>query len=418
MSESNEVPTEPKLERRTRRRFSAAEKQSLLAKADALAHGSRRRETGRSAQRAADRSADRLTTHRPRPVPLPGASVLHIKLARTAASVGNRLTCSGHLGLRFYFDFRGEYGHDRASEMSFGPYSKKLEARGQEAGRRRQALDEVKQYLRTLSSSGQPAGSGGALGRLQRFVAGSAHPARRSFRAVAAAGTGPPARQSAEWSLGPGEQAGASPGGSLRRTASAAGDLPAWPDLGHGRSCGGDAAWSGREISPVDDLMSGLALLGLELPSLLQFEHDRHEETTRANVKARYGIERLPSDTRFRDRLDALDPRCLHPLYEALFGQLQRGEGPEGPDYLDGHDLPPLVSIDHRRTQRELLSGATAACGHHGPGYNRELCGCSSMVEPQLPKLMTWVRFPSPAPIPPPLCSDSTRPATASRPNC
>src|SRR5689334_2217963 len=25
--------------------------------------------------------------------------------------------------------------------------------------------------------------------------------------------------------------------------------------------------------------------------------------------------------------------------------------------------------------------------------------GCSSMVEPQLPKLMTWVRFPSPAPL-------------------
>ena len=26
-------------------------------------------------------------------------------------------------------------------------------------------------------------------------------------------------------------------------------------------------------------------------------------------------------------------------------------------------------------------------------------CGCSSMVEPQLPKLMAWVRFPSPAPL-------------------
>lgn len=39
MSESNEVLTEPKLERRTRRRFSAAEKQRLLAEADALPHG-------------------------------------------------------------------------------------------------------------------------------------------------------------------------------------------------------------------------------------------------------------------------------------------------------------------------------------------------------------------------------------------
>jgi transposase-like protein len=39
VSESNEVLTEPKLERRTRRRFSAAEKQRLLAEADALPQG-------------------------------------------------------------------------------------------------------------------------------------------------------------------------------------------------------------------------------------------------------------------------------------------------------------------------------------------------------------------------------------------
>ncbi|MGB5832938.1 MAG: hypothetical protein WBG92_13240 [Thiohalocapsa sp.] len=39
MSESNEVVTEPALERRTRRRFCAADTQRLLAQADALPHG-------------------------------------------------------------------------------------------------------------------------------------------------------------------------------------------------------------------------------------------------------------------------------------------------------------------------------------------------------------------------------------------
>ena len=39
MNDSNEVPTDPTLERRTRRRFSAAEKQRLLAEADALPRG-------------------------------------------------------------------------------------------------------------------------------------------------------------------------------------------------------------------------------------------------------------------------------------------------------------------------------------------------------------------------------------------
>lgn len=39
MSDSNEVVTDPRLEKRTRRRFSVAEKKRLLAEAEALPHG-------------------------------------------------------------------------------------------------------------------------------------------------------------------------------------------------------------------------------------------------------------------------------------------------------------------------------------------------------------------------------------------
>ena len=39
MSDSNEVVTDPRLEKRTRRRFSVAEKKRLLAEADSLPHG-------------------------------------------------------------------------------------------------------------------------------------------------------------------------------------------------------------------------------------------------------------------------------------------------------------------------------------------------------------------------------------------
>jgi hypothetical protein len=38
-------------------------------------------------------------------------------------------------------------------------------------------------------------------------------------------------------------------------------------------------------------------------------------------------------------------------------------------------------------------------CGTRDPALESLLRGCGSMVEPQLPKLKTWVRFPSPAPI-------------------
>ena len=53
-----------------------------------------------------------------------------------------------------------------------------------------------------------------------------------------------------------------------------------------------------------DHLMSGLALFGLKYPSLLQFDHDRQEATVRANLRALYGVERAPCDTRLRERLD------------------------------------------------------------------------------------------------------------------
>jgi hypothetical protein len=100
---------------------------------------------------------------------------------------------------------------------------------------------------------------------------------------------------------------------------------------------------TGNTMALVDHLMSGLALFGLKYPSLLQFEHDRRDETTWANREALYGIERAPSDTRFRERLDALDPSHLRPLYKTLFAQLQRGKGLEGFAYLDDHYL---LSVD------------------------------------------------------------------------
>jgi hypothetical protein len=62
------------------------------------------------------------------------------------------------------------------------------------------------------------------------------------------------------------------------------------------------------DIALVDHLMSGLALFGLKYPSLLQFDEDRRAGTTPANLKALYGVEQAPSDTRLRERLDEVEP--------------------------------------------------------------------------------------------------------------
>jgi len=99
----------------------------------------------------------------------------------------------------------------------------------------------------------------------------------------------------------------------------------------------------GCDIPLVDHLMSGLALFGLKYPSLLQFDSDSRNETTQANLRALYGVERVPSDTYFRECLDEVDPYELRPLYKALLGALQRAKGLEGFAFLDGHYL---LSLD------------------------------------------------------------------------
>jgi hypothetical protein len=132
----------------------------------------------------------------------------------------------------------------------------------------------------------------------------------------------------------------------------------------------------GNAIALADHLMSGLALFGLKYPSLLQFEHDCREETTRANLKALYGIDRAPSDTRFRERLDALDPSHLRPLYKALFAELQRGKGLEGFAYLDDHYL---ISIDGTGYfSSQTIHCAQCAEKHHRNGtttYYHQMLG-------------------------------------------
>jgi len=118
------------------------------------------------------------------------------------------------------------------------------------------------------------------------------------------------------------------------------------------------------DIPLVDHLMAGLALFGLKYPSLLQFDEDRRAGTTQANLRALYGIEQAPCDTRFRERLDEVDPRALRSLYRHLFSQLQRGKGLEGFSYLDGHYLLSLDGTGY-------FSSSKVHCAQCGEKHHR-----------------------------------------------
>ena len=65
----------------------------------------------------------------------------------------------------------------------------------------------------------------------------------------------------------------------------------------------------------LSDYLTGLAIFALKHPSLLRFDRDARglgEPSAReGNLRSLFGIGRAPSDSRMRERLDALDPERL-----------------------------------------------------------------------------------------------------------
>ena len=94
-------------------------------------------------------------------------------------------------------------------------------------------------------------------------------------------------------------------------------------------------------ISFTDVLMSGFAVFGLKFPSLLQYDQQR--DILNTNLKTLYHVNRPPSDTYLRERLDEVDPKSLRPAFKKIFTDLQRGKCLEEFEFLDGYYL---LSLD------------------------------------------------------------------------
>lgn len=93
-----------------------------------------------------------------------------------------------------------------------------------------------------------------------------------------------------------------------------------------------------------DCLMSGLAVFGFKMSSLLQFENAKADEPLiRHNLRTLYGVKKAPSDTTMRQRLDTISPRQIRGAFKAIFACLQRGKALEKYQYLDGHYI---ISMD------------------------------------------------------------------------
>lgn len=97
------------------------------------------------------------------------------------------------------------------------------------------------------------------------------------------------------------------------------------------------------KIGWQDCIMSGLAVYGLKMPSLLKFEQKKLEPFTRRNLRNLYHVKQAPSDTYLRRRLDQLSSRMFRRPFKVVFACLQRMKKLDRYKYMENYYL---ISLD------------------------------------------------------------------------
>jgi len=109
-----------------------------------------------------------------------------------------------------------------------------------------------------------------------------------------------------------------------------------------------DARRRDGDYTVADAALAALAMFSLKDPSLLAFQNRRNDQ----NMKNLYRIQSVPSDTQMRAILDPLDPDLLRPLFQAVFGELQRGKALEPFVFYQGSYLLSLDGTEYFSSQK------------------------------------------------------------------
>ena len=79
-----------------------------------------------------------------------------------------------------------------------------------------------------------------------------------------------------------------------------------------------------RYLTISDYLMASQAMFFLKCATLLDFDKKRRDPVVVQNTKSLFGVERIPSDTSMRERLDPVPVTVVEAEFEALFEIAQR----------------------------------------------------------------------------------------------
>jgi hypothetical protein len=116
-----------------------------------------------------------------------------------------------------------------------------------------------------------------------------------------------------------------------------------------------------------DCLMSALAMMVFQDPSLLSFQRRMHDPLQGGNLKALFAVEAIPKDTALRESLDAVSTEALTPAFEIFLQRLQRGKQLAAYSFLDGHYLIALDGSQYFSSEQIQCPGCLTQQKAKGP---------------------------------------------------
>ncbi|MBT8339837.1 MAG: transposase family protein, partial [Desulfatitalea sp.] len=101
-----------------------------------------------------------------------------------------------------------------------------------------------------------------------------------------------------------------------------------------------------------DVLMSGLAMMFFQDPSLLAFQHRLQENSQQNNLSQLFGIGSIPKDSQMRDVIDSVPTEQLANIFPAFFNHLQHGRQLDPYRLLNGKYLIPIDGSEYFSSEK------------------------------------------------------------------
>jgi len=121
------------------------------------------------------------------------------------------------------------------------------------------------------------------------------------------------------------------------------------------------------DYSLHDCLMSTLAMMFFQDPSVLSFQRRMQDSMQSNNLKTMFGVDKIPSDSSLRQTMDAVPSEAVHPAFSILFQRLQRAKQLVPYRMDSGHYLIALDGSQYFSSEKINCPSCLTYKGARGP---------------------------------------------------